>query len=240
MRTAAWTGREELREEENGMKRRNMASGKTPSSSKMVDATEQKPAPSKRQRLSPQAKRTAAASAEPPAELPAFAEQPNGRHLQVGARSRGQLLSGGGTAPQQDASKRKAASTNKPQPPPLAAAPTSGAASAPQVPNGTASAAGPSNAAREELIRRLPLPDEYRKLQESFLAVDTTISFFRARGEPCFFQPLHRTVQINTQSEFSARSLASGLPQLASLPTLALGSALTLAPTLNPSAKPEP
>ena len=164
--------------------------------------------PSKRQRLSessPQATRAAAAPAEPPAEPPAFAAQPNGRRLQVGARSRGQLLTGAPAPPQQDAPKRTAP-TKKPSPPPLSSMLTPAAA------KGAESAAGPSNAVRaEQPLRGLPLPDEYRKLHESFLAVDTTISFFRARGEPCFFQPLHRTVQINTQSEFSARSLASGL-----------------------------
>ena len=30
-----------------------------------------------------------------------------------------------------------------------------------------------------------PLPAAYRKLHESFLALETTIGFFRARGEPC-------------------------------------------------------
>ena len=165
------------------------------------------PSPSKRQRLSegsPQAARAAAAPAEPPPQPPAFAEQPNGRRLQVGARSRGQLLTGGGPAPQQEAPKRNAP-TKKPVLPPLSSMLTSAAT------KGAASAAGPSDAARAErelpITRGLPLPDEYRRLDESFLAVDTTISFFRARGEPCFFQPLHRTVQINTQSEFSARSL---------------------------------
>ena len=172
--------------------------GLFPRPSEMADATL---SPSKRQRLSassPQSRRAAAAQAEPPAAPPSFATQPNGRQLVVGARSRGQLLTGV-PAPQQDPPKRKA-STDRPALPPLSSVSTD----EPPVPKGT------SNAERDEqqeLNRGVPLPDEYRRLQESFLAVDTTISFFRARGEPCFFQPLHRTVQINTQNEFSARTL---------------------------------
>ena len=74
--------------------------------------------PSKRQRLSPT--RAAAAPAEqPPAERPtAFAAQPNGRHLQVGVRSRGQLLTGV-PAPAQQAAPKRTAPTKKPALPPL-------------------------------------------------------------------------------------------------------------------------
>ena len=170
--------------------------------------------PSKRQRLSPT--RAAAEPAEkPPAERPpAFAAQPNGRHLQVGVRSRGQLLTGV-PPPAQQAAPKRTAPTKKPAPPPLSSMLASAAAA-----NGAASAAGPSNAVRPSNALRaesaapgraghggapsamaeggqggrtssmrapagLPLPAAYRKLHESFLALETTIGFFRARGEPC-------------------------------------------------------
>jgi len=92
------------------------------------------------------------------------------------------------------------------KPPPPPSVPTTSSSAPPPNPKAT-SAPEPSKCAHEGLNRGLPLPDEYRRLQDVFVALETTMAFFRSRNEPCFFAPLRTAVQKNTQREFSASML---------------------------------
>lgn len=187
--------------------------------------------PAKRQALSEnsaEAKRARAVPKESNVPLP-----------RAGGQKRGALLVGA-LAPRSSDAPPRSAPAAKPPPPPLAPS-ASGAAShvpTPATSSGTAAAA----TASEGGARGPPLPNEYRRLLGSFLALETTISFFRSRGEPCFFTPLKTAVQQNTQREFSARTLRLLLgvwPEAFAVEgaTVAASQAHSLLRTLCPSAR---
>ena len=186
--------------------------------------------PAKRQKKvsenSPHAKRQAGARSEEAVDEPAPAPAPllnrtkstsaaASRSCQAAARSsgrsRGQLLVGA------IGSRSRVESPSSPngdaQDPAPACAKTQKLQPAPDIPRNVTKgiiSAEPSNAlweVCEELGRSLPLPDEYRRLQDRFIALETTLSFFRSRGEPCFFKTLCDVVEKNTQREFDARML---------------------------------
>lgn len=66
---------------------------------------------------------------------------------------------------------------------------------------------GAQRRAHDDLKRTLPLPDDYRRLQDSFVSLDTTLSFYRSRGEPAFFRPVCEAVQRSTSRAFSEATL---------------------------------
>ena len=179
---------------------------------------------------SPEAKRARAVPKESNVPLP-----------RAGGQKRGALLVGA-LAPRSSDAPPRSASAAKPPPPPLAPS-ASGAPShvpTPATSSGTAAAAKASEAACG--ARGPPLPNEYRRLQGSFLALETTMLFFRSRGEPCFFTPLKTAVQQNTQREISARTLRLLLgvwPEAFAVEgaTVAASQAHSLLRTLCPSAR---
>lgn len=129
--------------------------------------------------------------------------------------SRGQLLVGA-LAPQPSATPSAAAIAAEKNVKPAAAATAAADSLVAKVDRAVAlkaevaSSVEPPNArgsARELLQRNLPLPDDYRRLQESFLSLDTTLSFYRSRGEPAFFRPVCEAVQRSTSRAFSEPTL---------------------------------
>ena len=150
-----------------------------------------------------------------PAKQPALATEPA---MPKFGRSRGQLLACALAPPPLAAAPCAAAVAAERDAKPATATAAAAAASLvvklerPVAPKAEGAASTePSHArssARDELQRKLPLPDAYRRLQDSFLSLDTTLSFYNGRrSEPAFFRSVCEAVQRSTSREFTEATL---------------------------------